>query len=176
MSKFVPTVVFDFDGVIHSYKSGWQGATEIPDLPVLGIGPAIASIRRSGYRVVVVSTRCATPEGIAAVEDYLAHYGITVDAVQMEKPPALCYVDDRAIQFDGNSAALLDKIREFKPWTEKPVSYWIVHTEHFAPYRRCSHCGFEMPLIAGEGEDKIVFKHCPECAEPMQGDLLEGVK
>ena len=174
--NFVPTVVFDFDGVIHSYKSGWQGATEIPDLPVPGIGPAIADIRRNGYKVVVVSTRCATPEGIAAVKDYLVYYGITVDAVQMEKPPALCYVDDRAIQFNGNTNDLLDKIRGFKPWTERPVSYWIIHTEHFSPYRRCSNCGFEMPLIAGEGKDKIYFKHCPECTELMMGDLLEGKK
>ncbi len=27
------TVVFDFDGVIHSYTSGWKGATVIPDPP-----------------------------------------------------------------------------------------------------------------------------------------------
>lgn len=35
-----PTVVFDFDGVIHSYTSGWKGATEIPDPPVPGVREA----------------------------------------------------------------------------------------------------------------------------------------
>ena len=31
-----PIVVLDFDGVIHSYKSGWKGADVIPDEPVPG--------------------------------------------------------------------------------------------------------------------------------------------
>ena len=34
------TVVFDFDGVIHSYSSGWRGETVIPDEPVTGIKEA----------------------------------------------------------------------------------------------------------------------------------------
>lgn len=110
------TVVFDFDGVIHSYRSGWSGELVIPDEPVDGITEEIARIRKAGYRVVVVSTRCATPRGMQAVKDYLNFYGIVVDDVMKEKPPAIVYVDDRAICFDGNPEGLLEKIEEFKPW------------------------------------------------------------
>lgn len=110
------TVVFDFDGVIHSYTSGWKGENIIPDKPVLGIKEAISEIRKSGYEVVVVSTRCATNKGIEAVNKYLLENGIVVDRVCKEKPPAIVYIDDRAICFDGKPQNLLDKINKFKPW------------------------------------------------------------
>lgn len=110
------TVVFDFDGVIHSYTSGWKGITNIPDPPVAGIKKAITEIRATGYEVVVVSTRCASLDGLYAVEDYLRLHEIEVDAVQAEKPPATVYIDDRAICFDGNPSTLLGKIQTFKPW------------------------------------------------------------
>lgn len=42
------TVIFDFDGVIHSYASGWQGVTEIHDPPVDGIKEAIDELRSDG--------------------------------------------------------------------------------------------------------------------------------
>ncbi len=113
------TVVFDFDGVIHSYISGWEGADVILDPPVIGIKQAIEDIRNAGYEVVVVSTRCATPKGMAAVEEYLSDIGITVDRICKEKPPAIVYIDDRAICFDGKSGELLDKIKDFKPWYQK---------------------------------------------------------
>ena len=32
--KYQPNVVLDFDGVIHSYVSGWQGVDVVPDPPV----------------------------------------------------------------------------------------------------------------------------------------------
>lgn len=110
------TVVFDFDGVIHSYKSGWKGAEVIPDPPVEGIREAIADIRNADYEVAVVSTRCATPAGLEAVKTYLANNDIIVDKVCAEKPPAIVYIDDRALCFDGQCHTLLEKIKNFKPW------------------------------------------------------------
>lgn len=113
------TVVFDFDGVIHSYTSGWKGIAIIPDTPVNGIKEAIQDIREAGYEVVIVSTRCKTNEGMKAINKYLLDNGIFVDRICKEKPPALVYIDDRAICFDGNSANLLDKINGFVPWYAK---------------------------------------------------------
>lgn len=115
------TVVFDFDGVIHSYTSGWKGESIITDPPVLGIKEAISDIRLAGYEVVVVSTRCATKEGHGAVRAWLIDNEIEVDAVKTEKPPAVVYIDDRAICFDGNPDNLLNKIIRFEPWYKNTV-------------------------------------------------------
>lgn len=121
MKEYKPTVVFDFDGVIHSYKSGWKGAGVIPDPVVPGIVEAIDHLRAHGYRVVVVSTRCATSEGMDAVKDYLTENRIAVDDVLAEKPPAICYVDDRAVCFRGNAGKLVDQIKTFRSWVEDPT-------------------------------------------------------
>ena len=118
-TKMKKTVVFDFDGVIHSYTSGWKGEDVIPDPPVTGIKDSIHQIRKAGYEVVVVSTRCASEKGMEAVKKYLADNEIAVDRVCKEKPPAIVYIDDRAICFDGKSDKLLEKIEQFKPWYQR---------------------------------------------------------
>ena len=56
------TVVFDFDGVIHSYTSGWKGIDVILDEPVKGIKEVIENLRDAGYYVAVVTTRANTNE------------------------------------------------------------------------------------------------------------------
>lgn len=115
------TVVFDFDGVIHSYSSGWKGTTNIPDPPVPGIDDALREVRSAGYEVVIVSTRCASMGGKVAIESWLDKYGLDqyIDKVCKEKPPAIVYIDDRAICFDGHPETLLDKIKSFKPWNKQ---------------------------------------------------------
>lgn len=117
------TVVFDFDGVIHSYTSGWQGEGNIPDPPVQGIREALKEIHDAGYEVAVVSTRCATIRGHGAIEAWLYDNGLReyIDKVCKEKPPAVAYIDDRAICFDGHPETLLKKIQNFQPWYKMPT-------------------------------------------------------
>lgn len=67
---YKPTIVFDFDGVIHSYSSGWKGATVIPDPPVPGIGQVMEDLLERGYEVVIVSSRSATEEGRTAIREW----------------------------------------------------------------------------------------------------------
>ena len=121
MAEYKPTVVFDFDGVIHSYKSGWQGAEVVNDPVVPGIADVISALRRNDIKVVVVSTRCNSAAGMGAVRKYLRDNSITVDDVMAEKPPAICYVDDRAICFKGDSSTLFRQITQFKSWTEGSI-------------------------------------------------------
>lgn len=107
------TICLDFDGVIHSYRSGWCGAEIIPDPPIHGTREAIARLRK-GYRVVIHSARCATDEGLAAVQAWLQRHDIEVDEVCRFKPPAAIYVDDRAVPFRGDWQQTMDEIRDFR--------------------------------------------------------------
>lgn len=47
----------DFDGVIHSYKSGWKGISIIPDDPVSGALEWIVSLFENGYQPCIYSSR-----------------------------------------------------------------------------------------------------------------------
>ena len=111
------TIVFDFDGVIHKYSKGWQDSS-IYDEPVAGIKTIIDELRKENYEVVIVSTRCSTEQGITEMTKWLNKYDIEVDRIDKEKPPALIYVDDRAICFDENTQHLWDSIISFKTWQE----------------------------------------------------------
>lgn len=111
-------IVMDFDGVIHSYKSGWKGGNVIPDPPVPGVWKFINELRKD-YQVYVFSSRNNTPDGLYAVIEYLKKYNIPVDYVVDHKPPAYLTIDDRCICFDGNYEGLRGKIDSFVPWTKK---------------------------------------------------------
>lgn len=121
-------LMFDFDGVIHGYQSGWKGVSQTPDPPVPGIAEKLEVLQAMGASIVVVSSRCSQVDpyngvsGITAVRDYLNEWGVPYDEVQAEKP-AMCYlsIDDRGLRFDGNDSLedFIDKIVHFRTWMQK---------------------------------------------------------
>lgn len=127
MSK--PILCLDFDGVIHSYTSGWKGATEIPDPPVDGaIGFMLDALKH--FDVVIFSSRSGQYGGITAMKEWLYEHagqcwhetpdGPGIEDVRFvdEKPPALVTIDDRAITFTGEWPSM-DALKNFKPWNKR---------------------------------------------------------
>jgi hypothetical protein len=122
-----PILCLDFDGVIHSYSSGWQGAGVANDPPVPG---AIEFMQHAlqFFRVAIFSSRSNQQGGIECMATYIAHAAMSPedkdppawqDQIEYptEKPPAFLTLDDRAITFDGiwpDPKSLL----EFKPWNK----------------------------------------------------------
>lgn len=126
-----PILCLDFDGVVHSYTSGWKGARNIPDPPVEGVFGFIAEMLANGWDVVIHSSRARHFGGIWAMRRWLKEhsgsmwYGSLVAGEGMEcvrfvrwKPPAVLTIDDRAVTFDGTWPSLAD-IKAFKPWNKK---------------------------------------------------------
>lgn len=110
------SIAVDFDGVIHSYTSGWAGADVIPDPPVPGAIDWLNEISKK-FKVIIFTTRGKTAEGRKAVEVWLDRHGFRAVEITAEKPPALIYLDDRAVRFDGQNFPTGDQIhRELVPW------------------------------------------------------------
>src|SRR3972149_6963098 len=94
-------LVLDFDGVLHSYTSGWQGAAIISDPPVAGAIEFCWEASRHSD-LWIVSSRCSQDLGIGAIRDFLDKYGFPdTFTISSEKPPAYLTLDDRAIAFRG---------------------------------------------------------------------------
>ena len=125
-----PILCLDFDGVIHSYSSGWKGAEIVPDPPVPG---AIAFMREAvkHFRVAIYSTRSNQPGGLTAMREWLGYHTLDqresddedlawIGAIEWptEKPPALVTIDDRAITFTGTWPEI-ETLKTFKPWNKK---------------------------------------------------------
>ena len=110
------TVVFDFDGVIHKYSKGWQDGS-IYDEPTEGIKEALEEISKD-YTIAIVSTRCKDSDGIREIQKWLEKHDLAkyITIISAYKPPAIVYIDDRAITFKGNSKDLKAMIDNFKPW------------------------------------------------------------
>jgi hypothetical protein len=128
-----PILCLDFDGVLHGYQSGWQGADVVPDLPVPG---AMDFLDRAvtAFEVHIYSSRSHQPNGILAMRTWLmlqlgrwalpgdaqARADEVLAAIQWPtaKPAAMVTLDDRALTFTGQWPAVEDLLA-FEPWNKK---------------------------------------------------------
>lgn len=65
-----PILCLDFDGVLHSYSSGWKGAAVIPDPPVPGALEFLANATDS-FTVAILSSRSHQWGGRRAMKRWL---------------------------------------------------------------------------------------------------------
>lgn len=117
-----PILCLDFDGVLHSYRSGWKGATIIPDPPVPG---AELFVREASeyFSVQVYSSRSATPDGRLAMRQWTEQHMPSVASLIIfpsEKPPAFVGLDDRVLLFQGVWPNV-QELTNFRTWNEKAV-------------------------------------------------------
>jgi hypothetical protein len=110
-------LLFDFDGVIHSYANGWRGVDLAMDKPVPGIKETI-DILKEDYQIIIYSSRCSHIAGLTCIRQYCKEYNIYYDDISDRKPAAYLTIDDRCVCFDGDSEKLIDKIFNFKVWNK----------------------------------------------------------
>ena len=116
------TIILDFDGVIHSYTSGWKGADVIPDPPVAGAFEFIHEALRH-FDVAIYSSRSHQGGGVAAMIKWFREHRLGESAISLldfpdHKPPALVSIDDRAITFHGDFPTI-QSLLNFKTWQER---------------------------------------------------------
>jgi len=129
-----PILCLDFDGVIHSYTSGWQGADVIPDDVTPGFFEWMDEAAQH-FDIQIFSSRSNQSGGIEAMQAWLVEQrrkwrtaggtspieGGTKATVTFptEKPPALITIDDRALTFTGDWADFsIERLKKFKPWNK----------------------------------------------------------
>lgn len=131
-----PLLCLDFDGVLHSYTTPWQGRAIIPDPPVPG---ALAWMLRAAYHwdIAVFSARSVPTtgrerSGVQAMRIWMQRWLFEeghMDRHQahsfvqtrlqwpVHKPSADLIIDDRALRFEGDWGAFdPQELLKLQPW------------------------------------------------------------
>jgi len=138
MKEWHPIICVDFDGVIHSYTSGWEGPAVVSDDPVPGAIkwledhlPLTDELMGSwappykGPIVQIYSSRSKSWRGRRAMKKWLIKHGLHPSYIYdgvlkfpTKKPAAFLTIDDRAICFDGTFPSK-EEMLSFKPWFKR---------------------------------------------------------
>ena len=109
LMEFKKTVAVDFDGVLNNY-TGYDPN----DLGTIRDGAKdFLETLHQKYTVIIYSTRNST-DIIYWLKRY--HLDKYINRVTNNKPPAVAYIDDRAIRFNGNYDECLESFTEKAYW------------------------------------------------------------
>jgi hypothetical protein len=128
-----PILCLDFDGVCHSYESGWKGADVIPDEYVPGLFEFLEAVK-DDFDVQIFSSRSHQEGGKEAMLVWFMEQRKLwrsrgnkppVDtplslSFPDVKPPAFVSIDDRCLLFTGSWPSV-ESLKDFKPWNKKVV-------------------------------------------------------
>lgn len=147
------TICVDFDGVLNEYNGYEEG-----DLgePLSGSKDFIKELRKK-YKVVILTSR---PK--EQVSDWLRNNGFPSMKVTNRKIPAVAYIDDRAIQFNGSYIQTIYEAVNFKPyWMKRHYRVYDVETG-------------ETKALFAEEYDAEMFAKDFKCNR-VRIEILEGV-
>lgn len=120
--KIPRRAMIDLDGTIHKYSQGYKNG-EIYDDAFDGAKEVIDFLKRSGYEIVIFTTRASKANAkelggdhndqIKKIGSWLEKHGIYFDSITAEKLAADFYIDDKAIQIkDGDWDSVLNVIKK----------------------------------------------------------------
>jgi len=99
-------IAIDFDGVIHKCSKGYYDGT-IYDDPVHGVAGSLKEISKK-YSIIVHTCKAKADRGLVngktgtqLVWEWLSKHDLSqyISKVTSEKPRAVCYIDDKSIEF-----------------------------------------------------------------------------
>lgn len=102
-------ICIDFNGVLDTYE-GWKGESYLyPMRP--GTKEFLEALKSQGYRLMVLT---AMDKRIVKQWLKLNKINHLIEKVTNTKIPAIIYLDDRGLQFNGDYAQTLEAIKNFK--------------------------------------------------------------
>ena len=107
-----PVVAFDFDAVISTYN-GWKGQDVFGET-ILDTIELMGHLQDEGYFITIFTTRLASPKLLQWLKDNNVRYD-SINSTSHNppytsiKPVFEVFIDDRAINFHGQSAGELEQ-------------------------------------------------------------------
>lgn len=149
------TICLDFDGCMNLYK-GYNGPDQLY-LPAPGVEKFLKELNKRTDDLVIFTARDKNK-----VWEWLHKYGLEVyvNNVTNTKIPAILYIDDRAIKFNGNFQETIQEVKEFKVhWNDDhPFEAWKKEEETHGTFNSQTYLEDEDPNSPWELGINISFR------------------